>query len=338
MKKILFASCGFVIVILFSLFLSGCNGFTLAEATPTCALGEATPNAYQIVPMGVANIIFEYAHPPVPTSTPTGTPDPALLATPVIPPTLASTSIPPQQIQNASYEAFQHLIKETQRWSDIEKVRFNDGTEAEIVVTFISPELLQAVLLNNILKDGIITSDFQAEVKKILDSVAERGELLFMFTVTLPANHVNNHTMEIPVGSLTLNNTENAQLTPSHHDPNLGQPINVSPAFGYVAYPQVEVLNGECKRALDPKYNANIVLALKNIQVDGAGSGPYSWTIPYAPLINSDKPPEFPLFVVPPNYDQTKNSPHGVPPVASQPADYWRDFARFVWFKTTLRY
>jgi hypothetical protein len=294
----------------------------------------------------LANIIFEYAYPTpqptntpdpaVPTPQPTNTPDPSISATP----TVTGTPTPAQQVQGARYEAFQYLIKETERWSDVEIVRFNDASETDIVITFISPELLQAVLLNNTLKDGVVTSDFQGEVQKALTSVAARGELLFMFTVMSPGTNPNSHTVTIPVGNLALNNTESQQLTPSHYDPNLVQPIKFSSesVFGYIAYPQVRLLNDQCKWTLDPKYNTNIVITMEKIQVDGIDSGPYSWTIPYAPLLRFEQPPELPSFLIPQNYDQKLIAPLETLQAGFKVAGHWQDFARFVWFKTTLRY
>jgi hypothetical protein len=342
-----FTQHGFIIILfLLSITVGGCLPLLPTDTPVTCASASPNANIYQAEPQGSANIIFEYAHPPTPVVLPSETPDPA--NTPMPMPSPAPTSIPipedvkKQQIQNARYEAFQYLIKEAKRWSDIETIKFNDASEAEIVITFISPELLQAVLLNNTLKDGVLISDFQTKVQETLNSVAAREELLFMFTVTAPGNNtsLNNHVLKVQIGNLVLNNAESVQLAPSHYDPNLGQPINSSSesVFGYIAYPQVSLLEGQCRWTLDPKYNTNIVVTIPTIEVDGVSSGPYSWTISYAPLLNLEEPPEFPLFIIPPGYDQSQMSPFPTPPTGIKQGNRWQDFARFVWFKTTLRY
>ncbi|MBV5350008.1 hypothetical protein JZU71_02290, partial [bacterium] len=91
------------------------------------------------------------------------------------------------QIQGAQYAAFQYLIAETKRWSDIVAIKLNDGSQAEIAITFISPELIQAVFLSDILKDRFITSGFQTQIQNALGEIAVRDELLFLATVTSAA-------------------------------------------------------------------------------------------------------------------------------------------------------
>jgi hypothetical protein len=73
------------------------------------------------------------------------------------------------------------------------------------------------------------------------------------------------------------------------------------------------------------------------IQVDGVNSGPYTWTIPYMPLIEANILPNIPMFVAPPGFDQTLIAPMISPPngIIDQ-TNNWQDFARFVWNQITL--
>jgi hypothetical protein len=339
-----------VVLFLLSVLIGGCDGGGPAIfPTPTpipCASDLAGGNIYRAEPQRLASMIFESVYPVPPIPQPSSTPDPVNALTPTPAPTPTSTPVPEdvkqQRLQSARYAAFQYLINETMRWSDVETIKFNDSSEAEIVITFISPELLQAIFLNNSLKDLTVTSDFQTQVRSALEAVAGREELLFMITVTSPGNYtnLNNHVVKIPIASLVLNNAENLQFAPSHNDYNLGQPINSSTeaVFGYLAYPLVHQPSADkCKLTLDPKFDTNIVISLPAIDVDGVVSGPYSWTIQYAALLNAPSSPEVPAFAIPPGYDLNQVSPLQTPPSGIKPGNRWQDFARFLWSKITLR-
>ncbi|MBL0346929.1 hypothetical protein [Candidatus Villigracilis affinis] len=92
-----------------------------------------------------------------------------------------------------------------------------------ITLTFISPELLQVVYINRVLKDGYPTSGFQEQLQNMLNKVAAREELLFLLTVSTDNNSINpiRHTIKLPVDEIVLNNSENLQVPHSHDDYNL---------------------------------------------------------------------------------------------------------------------
>lgn len=334
-KSFLVTSHKFVFVLfLFSIFISGC--FPFIKTPPPCPPAEA--NIYRTEPpRWWMSPVYTYAYPTTPAA-PTNIPDPA---NPVPSPTLDPT-LNQKQLQGARYAAFQYLIEETRRWSKIETVKFSDSSEAEIVVTFISPSLLQAVFLNDTLNSSLPPSqDFQAEIRNILNSVATREELLFTMTVTSPGNLTTlpNHTVKLPIDQLTFNNAAKIQLPPNHSDFNLGQPINTSSeaVFGYVGYPLAKLLDdGKCIWALDQKYT-EIVLSLPAMEVDGNVISQRSWTIPYTPLLGSSAPTDQPPnFNMPEGYENIM-TPRQTPPSGILAGNQWQEFARFIWAKTTLR-
>lgn len=340
MKSFLLAQYRFVFVLfLLSMFMGGCEIFPPSQVSSPCAAELAAANIYRVEPQSWANMIFEYAYPIIPAALPPGTPLPP--DTPVPTTTPAPVVFNEFQIQSAQHAAFQYLIAETKRWSDIVAIKLNDGSQAEIAITFISPELIQAVFLSDILKDRFITSGFQTQIQNALGEIAVRDELLFLATVTSASNNTNStpHSIKIPIGSLALSNAENLQFVPSHHDYNLDQPINPSAeaVFGYLAYPLVRLSpENKCESALNPKYDKNIVITLPSIEVDGVSVGPYSWTIPYAALISSIAPPDPPQLMLPPNYDLSQISPSSTPPSGIVQNNKWQDLARFIWWKVML--
>jgi len=338
-KRFLFLQSRFLLVLfLLSALLCGCDSISITPPA-TCAAELEQANIYRKAPFDISNGIFELAYPPTPVPLPTYTPDP--VNTPLPGPPIFPANTPfPGQIESARYAAFQYLIEQTRRWTDIETIKFKDGSSVELAITFVSPELLQAVFLNNSLDDRVQVLDFQSQARAALDSIAGRQEALFLLTVVSPVNNtsVNNHTLKIDTAQLKLKNAEGLELKPSHIESNLGEPINsaAEAVFGYFGYPLIESETGSCKWALNPKYNTNIVITLPSIEVDGAGVGTFSWTIAYAPLMELPVSPPVPDVNMPPGYDLRQISLTQIPPNGIQQTSRWQDFARFVWYKITL--
>ncbi len=321
-RDTLFAQHRFMIVLLVILMaaagLSGCASSSTPPKPVVCTPTPSNVNIYRVAPQSWANIIFEHAFPLIPTS-----------ITPI-----------EQQILDARYAAFQQLISETKRWSDTETITLNDSNKIRITVTFISPELFQAVFLNEVLKNRFPTSGFQDQLQNALNAVAERDELLFLLTVTTTNYNANpiRHTIKIPIDGMTLNNAENLVVIPSHDDHNLEQLIDTSsdPVFGYLAYPFAMLSGSQCKWILEPKYNTNIVITVPSIEVDGVSNGQYSWTIPYVSLIKPLMPSNVPVPILPPGFDPNLMTPLILPPSEISQADYWQNFARYIWNQITL--
>jgi hypothetical protein len=292
-----------------------------------CTPESPLVNVYRATPQPWVNTIFETAFPPyIPTPIP---PNPS--------------PYNEQQILIARYAAFLQLMNETKRWSDTETVKLNDLTETNITLTYMSPELLQAVFLNEVLKNHFPTYGFKDELQKVLNPVAARDELLFLLTVTTTNNNVNQirHTIKIPIESMFMHTAENLTISRSHDDHNLEQLIDTSSdsVSGYLAYPITQFSASQCKWILDPKFNKNIVVDVPFIEVDGVSNNTqYSWTIPYAPLMSVVVPTNTPSWSLPFGTDpnQYPITPLTVPPIAINQTNNWQDFGRFVWGKIML--
>ena len=289
-------------------------------------------NVYRTIPQPWAGLIFDYAHATLPATSPT------------LDPLLAAAFPAITQLQGAQYAAFQKLVSETKRWSDTETVKLDDAeNKVRITLTFISPQLLQAVYLNQVLKDGYPASGFLEQLQSMLNNVAARDELLFLLTIS-PLSSINpiHHTVELPIDSIVLNNSENLQVSHSHDDHNLAQPFDTSSdaIFGYLAFPFTQLVNSECKWILNPKFNTNIVVTMPYLKVDGNKNGiSYSWTIPYTSLINQTVTLDALNFNPPPGYDFTQVTPSSLPPTdISSPSSYDESFAKFIWKQITGSY
>lgn len=321
--------------------LSGCAPQPVTVAPQiVCTPNAPNANIYRSALRTTANMIVQSAYPsfPTPVSPEITTPTPLLI------------SIGPESL-GARYAAFQYLKDQATRWSDTETIKLDDLSVIEIIVTFIGPDLVQAVFLNDFLKNGILTSDFDVQLQTVLNSIADRDELLFLVTVTSTNNNSSNsisHVIDIPISEMKLNNAGNLESIPGHDDHNLDQPINSSfdPVFGYIAYPLGVLNSNGCNWTLDPKYNTNIVITVPDIKINDAPSRPYTWTIPYKSLINANIPPDPLMFIPTPGFNPDLIFPLAKPPYplsqlmvanGSNPDLYWQDFARFIWNQVTLR-
>jgi hypothetical protein len=116
------------------------------------------------------------------------------------------------QISEARFATFQYLVDQTERWSDSETIKLDVTNEAQITLTFLSPDLIQAAfLLSQILKDNFSTSDIPTQIQTVLNSIGNRDELLFLVTVTATSSAVPNssqHIIHIPMDRMILTNTE----------------------------------------------------------------------------------------------------------------------------------
>jgi hypothetical protein len=163
----------------------------------------------------------------------------------------AATPIPPnnslqeQQIIEARYAVLNILTEETKRWSTYQTIGLGNGGEARITITFIGPELTQAIYLNDVLEHHKMPiSDFASQLQKVLDSMAARDEFVFLVSVTATqydysASSENLTTINLPTDDMTMINAAGVKVHHEHDDNILGQTIYLScgPVCGYLAYP-----------------------------------------------------------------------------------------------------
>ena len=254
-----------------------------------------------------------------------------------------------QQLQGLSispnnYNAFGNLVNETKNWSNIQTIKLDNSSQAQVVVTFLSPQIIQTIYYNEV--SGSYTP-VTPNPQPVLDAIALRDELLFFVTViTTNNNNLNTapHKIRIPIQEMVLVNAEDVTSPPLRDDHNLTQEINSSyaPVFGYLTYP-IAMLNGaECKWILDPDFNKKIIITVPNIYVDGITVGSVTWVIPYSPLFtpgSSSPTPSVTVFdtaqmnssLTPPSPMACLLIPNGLPENT-----FWQNYARFLWKQVML--
>ena len=230
------------------------------------------------------------------------------------------------------------LVSETKAWSDVQTIKLDDSSKAQIVVTFISPQLIQAVYYSELSSRGYAISSPQSA----LDAVAARDELIFFVTVIASTNNNINttpHKIKIPIQSMFMVNADDVNAPPLHDDHILAQPINSSfePVFGYLTYPIAMVNGMDCSWILNPNYNKKIIITVSDIFVDDVSAGTYTWVIPYSSLFKTGTSSiSQPNMAIDPNLISNSQLPPSpmvslLTPNGLPEATFWQIYAGFLW-------
>lgn len=315
--------------------LVGC----MPPATPTsiavtpCPPEAALDDTYAPPSNPLTNPIFQYAAP---------TPDANLAVE-------ENQRRQDRAILEARYAALELLKYEAARWTKSITVPLDAANNVHILVTFLSRDLLMAALQNNIFAHSPRNIDFYGVINGNLAQIAKRKELIFLVTVIVTNPNSGAHMLDLDIPRMSLRNSDDHIIPPEHDDHNLDQVINLSqgPAFGFLYYPLAIQVNGVCKQVLDRDSNTKINIETPALLVDSIANGPFIWTIPYSPLVetgNSFYTPAYPVTptIIPQSpitqveIDASLFSPLNLPPTDTTSEFFWRDFARFVWGQITL--
>lgn len=238
-----------------------------------------------------------------------------------------------------SQGAFLFLFEETFRASDIKTIKFDNFDEITIIITFLSPKLLQAAFLNDFIYHNELSTDFESKMFSAIAKTVQRQELLFLVTVTgiHRESLSSTHSVTIPIKQLLLTNASDLYIRPAHDEHNLTQTYytNQDPESGILGYPIGVMINNQCIWVLDPIYNTNIVIGIDALKVDNVDNGPHTWSIPYTSLLKSDSSSPPSAFNTGGISMPTKIEPHSSPPQDRNAVTFWSDYALFVWYKVT---
>ena len=307
---------------------------TVAATVAGGNINSTEVNIYKSIPNPTIVSLYQHGATPTPSITPmpltpTATPDFFL-------PTVMALEQEQRTLETKN-AAFQRLIYEVERWTSVQRVDFDQTSRAYLLVTFISPELVQTVSLNHILASNKTTANIWVDLNNAMYQFSKREELIFMVTVIIKNDTVPqaSHKLEIDMKKMMLVNAENMSISPQHGDQNLDHPIDLTsaPVFGYLYYPMA-VVDTTCKQVLDPKYNTKIVIQTRGVRVDSA-TADLSWTIPYRALLETGMSIYVPTFETPEPTHLANMQPLRDPPAGSDAVD-WEEFAKFIWGQITL--
>ncbi len=319
------------LILICFLFAVGCgNNTSQPEELRPCTPSTGEPNPYRLPDTSAAYLIYQASQPV----------------------NLGVSPLPSQQ-----KDAFNLLEEQVKNWSDYQDILVKDNLIVRITITYISPELIEALVLNQVLYSGILAStDFLSDVKAVKTDIAEREELLFM--VTLSASEYrdriltdNEILVDLPINSLTLTNSSNLSVIRGHADPILDDEINLrgGPEFGYLGFPLAVEKDGICQLVMDKRWDTSLTLHAPNIFVGYTQRGALTWGIGVHPLVDMNAPNidldeltkigSIPSAPEANYYNPSEYPPTPVNGVSKTEIDYWDtywdDMSRYIWYTLT---
>lgn len=299
-----------------------CTAFPTVISTPSpTQLPECPPPSYS------ANI---YNPTPIPALTP-------------LPPTPYNANAQGQFNLTPKQTAFQNLEREVERWTNMVTIDAGGASQARITITFLSPELLRAVSILDMLDENPGNPYIYSESARLLSEIAKREKLIFFLTVHAVKNtsepSATPHTLEIIADQLFLTNVDGLPIAPAYYDHDLDQPLTLPEQYasGYIYYPLAVTSTKGCVEALNSTFDTKIVLKLPSLTIDKVKSGPYTWTIQYKYLLNTggtasgNSQWQIPL--------DTEIRPSDIPPDNSETTgEFWLHYTKFLWSKLTPKH
>ena len=257
---------------------------------------------------------------------------------------LSQTNYDPFTLQSVKNEAFTLLRDRVQRWSSSNDIPVGDQDVVRITLTYISPELLQIIILNHQLNQLILSKEqFKTNLENELKEIAKREELIFLITMTF-SRYDQNETEEnmvvlnFPIKDMALINSGDQHIKANHFDPPLEHEIVISrgPLSGYIAFP-MRVAEGEnCFQVLEHRWNTTLTANLDGVKVKGDNYiHPLTWFVKYHSLveIGDGTIPLSTILAAPSNITTDHQPP---PPERNRPSNqeddnYWGKMAIHIW-------
>ena len=251
----------------------------------------------------------------------------------------------PSDLGLARSEAIDFLAFETRRWSHYENIKLDDNNSVQVMMTFISPELIRAVLLNhalfNISQSPLSGSNLTDFSNNILSTMDNQKKYLFLIAIQPVTNNQSTTSFQIPSSHIVLINNSGMHVTVINNDNFLDQTFNLLSKLhaGFLFYPFGNLNGGECQRVLDPLRDTSITLSIE--AQFASVQKTITWEILFAPplQVSGAIPTPNPNMILP---DSAKKPLEDLPgdlpiPESSQSKDiaYWRPWGQFVWGKLT---
>lgn len=246
----------------------------------------------------------------------------------------------------ARNEALRLLVDQVKRWSASVDIPVDNGNIIRITLTYLSPELMQIIILNHRLYRNTTPGiDIEQTIRIKMNEVANREEHIFFMIVTYstydpPSTpEINRVTLNIPIGELVLVNSRNVHVQALDVDPPLRQDIIASrePLSGYIAFPIGVGSTENCMQVLEYLRNTIINVSIGRVIINGTDyAHPLAWSVKYHPLVDMDNGLITPHVPNPPTQsDVPINYPPPAPergvPVDQEDAAYWQELALHVW-------
>jgi hypothetical protein len=246
----------------------------------------------------------------------------------------------------AKREALRMLGFETMRWSAYKPAPTADQILVKTLVTFISPGLLRAIALNEVLYKS---ETYQPQVLEQITNdhlaIFDKDNDFAFFILFLPENSsTTQQNFEIAPSSIELHNTTGKQIKSNRSDDYLNTPLSINePHYsGLLFYPIAGKSGDKCDPMLVSKAGTSLTLKIPAASIAGKSNVALSWQI-YFPLLDTNEPYLFKIDSTSPvsNNEDKNLFPWDQPSKKSYTTwwedPYWQDIGKFIWWKLTLQ-
>lgn len=254
------------------------------------------------------------------------------------------------KLSGAKTDAYRRLATSVRNWTtaaDIPvKVGGTNSYFIRVTLTFISPELIELVLLNQTLGETppISRETFVERVNAKIAQFGDRQEITFLLTFT--STYRNSYLADpnvlrinANVGEIMLLDADSKEISKKHSEPALGQDgyLSRESLSGYIGYPMFAYRNKKCIETLDSEYTASITVKIGKLSINGSEIEPIILSIRHRPLLdleNTRLPEPIPI---PNNNLRRELTIKDAPPdpvglAKNEDALYWQDMASYIWW------
>ncbi len=240
----------------------------------------------------------------------------------------------------ARREALKLLAYETERWSNIQYIDFEPQPKMRVIITFLSPGLIRAIVLNHLLSNLSIGSvaDLESMTQDSLAILDKREEFAFLILIQ-PQQSPESVAFSIAPADIQLHTTDGAQIKTTHSDDYLNEMQDTSKdKAGLFFYPAKVMRNGECDQLLRPGMETSLMFKIDNATFGANQNIKIKWVLQFPLLYNLIQP----MLRLDFGNQQPGLDGYISPFPAPTPAGYnelddriaWGDLAQFIWRRT----
>jgi hypothetical protein len=249
---------------------------------------------------------------------------------------------PSANLALAKSQAINFLAYETMRWSHIEDIPVDASNSVRAIMTFISPELVRAVMLNHVLfnESAGQAQNLPDVTNTILTALDNQNQYFFLIVIQPVTTDKSNKSISISPKQIVLSNVLDIKVPTTNTDNFLNRDFKISspPRSGLIFFPIATQDGSQCWPVLDSLHDTSMALSIEAAKIADQSVSIY-WEIPFSPALSvtSAIPTPNPNAVLAANEDQPLEE---WSLDIAQPVDqtYWKTLGRLVWGKLTLDY
>jgi len=242
-------------------------------------------------------------------------------------------------LERIKSQSFQLLYYQAKRWTKIHDEPIGENGKMRLIITFVSPQLVRAAILNHaIYKNSVANDNLNEYTKQALQYMDSRNDYFFLITVQSEGISDSSATIQLPAENFALRGTSGVQAPSVRSDSFLTQPLNLSSGtyagFIYFTFGQRHFFM--CEPVLDAQRDTSITLVIQNVRIGENKPKSIVTEItlmsPVLPGGGAVPTPDPSVVIDPGLFSPTAT----LQPISAENTIYWNDLTRFIWAKLTL--